>query len=300
MAERVTVIIPTHNGRQWLERCLGSLMETEYAEMTVEAIDNASGDGSAELVEERFKRVKVLRLEKNIGFARAVNAGVRRALEGGAEAVVLLNQDTHVEKSWLKELMEKANGAGLGIASPMQLSYEGTTAEEDFGKLLAWHGYRTDKPAGPVLETGWVIGAAMMVRGEVFRRIGNFDENYFFYGEELDLCRRAVGAGFKVGVVTTSAIHHQGRPPGTSESPVRAYRKMLGDYIFLLKSPARPMWWLMGTWARAFTRDFWRGMACTRQGYMKNLLAAQWAVLRKLPAIRRRRRQERQCPHALR
>ena len=63
MGERVTVIIPTYNGRQWLERCLGSLMETEYEGMTVEVIDNASGDGSADLVEEGFKRVKVLRLE---------------------------------------------------------------------------------------------------------------------------------------------------------------------------------------------------------------------------------------------
>ena len=299
MAKRVAVVIPTYNGLRWIERCLGSLMETEYEGMTVEVIDNASGDGTAEMVEEKFKQVSVVRLEKNEGFARAVNLGVHRALEGGAEWVMLLNQDARVEKGWLKELMEKSEEAELGIASPVQLNYEGTAVEGEFAKLLAWHGYDVEKLREPVLRTRWVIGAAMMVRARVFRTVGSFDENYFFCGEEMDLCRRAVAAGFKVGVVTRSLVCHQGGTASEDEGEWRRYRRLLGDYIYRLKSPARPLVWLMGTWVCAFLKDFWAGVVHRRRRFLKDLLAVQWAVVRKLPAIWRRRRQERKCPQWL-
>ena len=298
-SNRVVVIIPTYNGGAWLERCLSSLAETDYEPMTVEVIDNASTDGSADYVENNFDEVNVLRLERNVGFAAAVNLGVHRALEARAETVVLLNQDTRVRRDWLKELIREATSADLSIASPMQLNYEGDALETEFRRLLEWHGYDTDELDRPVVFTEWVIGAVMMVRAEVFRTIGSLDENYFFYGEELDLCRRALAAGFKVGVVATSVVCHQERAAAADESAGRSYHRLLGEYIYRLKSPARPMVWLMGVWVRQFVGDLCQGIFRRRRRFLKELFAVQVALVRKLPAIYRRRRQERRCPHVL-
>jgi len=298
-SNRVVVIIPTYNGRAWLECCLSSLAETDYEPMTVEVIDNASTDGSADYVENNFDEVNVLRLERNVGFAAAVNLGVHRALEARAETVVLLNQDTRVRRDWLKELIREATSADLGIASPMQLSYDGGVVEAQFERLLSWHGYDIGKLDEPVLPTQWVIGAAMMIRADVFKTIGSLDENYFLYGEELDLCRRALAAGFKVGVVATSVVCHQERAAPADESAGRSYHRLLGEYIYRLKSPARPMVWLMGVWVRQFVRDLCQGIFRRRRRFLKELFAVQVALVRKLPAICRRRRQERRCPHVL-
>ena len=70
MSRRVVVIIPTHNGTRWLERCLSSLMATDYEPMSVEVVDDASTDGSADFIEERYEPVSVLRLAENVGFGR--------------------------------------------------------------------------------------------------------------------------------------------------------------------------------------------------------------------------------------
>lgn len=301
-SNRVVVIIPTYNGMAWLERCLSSLVETDYEPMTIEVIDNASTDGSADYVENNFDKINVLRLEQNVGFAAAVNLGVHRALEARAETVVLLNQDTRVRSDWLKELIREATSANLSIASPMQLNYEGDALEPEFRRLLEWHGCDTDeldRPYEPVVFTDWVIGAAMMIRSDVFRTIGSLDENYFFYGEELDLCRRALAAGFKVGVVVTSAVCHQERAAPADESAGRSYHRLLGEYIYRLKSPARSMVWLMGVWVRQFVRDLCQGIFHRRRRFLKELFAVQVAIVCKLPAICRRRWQERRCPHLL-
>ena len=180
----------------------------------------------------------------------------------------------------------------------MQLNYEASAVEAEFARLLTWHGYDVEKPGGGMLTTQWVIGAAMMVRADVFRTIGNLDENYFFYGEELDFCRRALAAGFKIGVVTTSQVCHREREAG-EEDAGRSYHRLLGNYIYGLKSPARPLVWLVGKWVCQFAGDLWRGIVHRRRRFLLNLIVVQWTLVKKLPSICRRRRQESRCPHVL-
>ena len=293
------VLIPTWNGRKWIGRCLESVLGCDYEGFGVEVIDNASTDGTVELVERTFPGVSVLRMERNVGFAAAVNVGIHRALEAKADGVVLLNQDTWAEPDWLTELVGGADAHGLDVASPMQYRYEGDRLESEFARLLVWHGYDVGYLEGPVLETKWVIGAAMFIRSEVIRTVGSFDENYFFYAEELDFCRRAMTAVFRIGVVTTSRVRHHEKSPEQSAGPFRTYHRLLGDYLYRLKSPSRPLWWLVGGWVRDFVKDFWEGVCRRRGRFLVELLRVQVSVLWKLPAIARRRRQEHECPHTL-
>lgn len=301
MPTKVKIIIPVYNGTRWLVRCLESVLAAG-GEFSVEVVDNASSDGSAELVQERFPGVSLVRVAQNVGFARAANLGLHRALAEEVDWVVLLNQDTWVRPDWLTELLRGAIRAQLGIASPMQYDYEGRKLETHFARLLKWHGHDAGSAAAddrPVLLTEWVIGAAMVLRADVLRTVGNFDPNYFFYGEEIDLCRRALMHGFRIGVVTGSVVAHNEQTPEEASRPARIYHRLLGDYVYQLKSPDRPLPWLLARCGRNAVRDFCLGVIRHRPDYLKELVKVQWALLRKLPAIVRRRRQERQCPQHL-
>ena len=98
---RVSIVIVNYNGRQWLEACLSSVLESIYGNFGVVLVDNASSDESLQLVRERFPSVSVIASSENLGFAEGSNLGIRAALATPAEYVVLLNPDTIVEPAWL-------------------------------------------------------------------------------------------------------------------------------------------------------------------------------------------------------
>ncbi len=242
MAPRVFAIVLSWNGRRWIRRCLESLVGTVYPELHICVVDNGSRDGTPEEIEARFPHVHLIRLKRNLGFAGGNNVGIRAALQTGADYVVLLNQDTWVEPDWLKPLVEPAEAdTSIGILSPAQLVYEGNSYDQNFDRLL--HGC----PKGQIIEVPRVIGAALLVKRQVFETVGLFDPIYFAYFEETDFCRRARLRGFRAVVVPAGRIHHWHGLLHPEEMPLQTkILLMRNPFVFALKDPEAGLWTRLG------------------------------------------------------
>jgi GT2 family glycosyltransferase len=214
---RVSVIIPNWNGARWLPVCLHSLEKQTYRDFEIVVVDNASTDDSRILLARDFPNVRVLALETNRLFAGAVNHGIR---ETQSEIVVLLNNDTEVEPTWLEELLRvlDANPRAGMAASKLRLFDERAQLHSagDFyrvdgvpGNRGVWEtdrGQYDDADAPPPLFG--VCGGACAYRRAMLDDIGWFDEALEFNCEDVDLNWRARLAGYGCVLAPRAIVYH--------------------------------------------------------------------------------------------
>jgi GT2 family glycosyltransferase len=226
-----------------LRACLASLRSAGLPTRTV-VVDNASADGSAAMVRAEFPEVTLVESGANLGFTRGNNEGLRAlgvlgavgAMGDAPPLVLLLNPDAELLPGALAALAAALAAAPqAGLVGPLLLNPDGSvqSSRRRFPSVatalaestpLAWHWpgnpwarryHMADLPptaAGPV---DWVTGAAMLVRAEVLAALGGFDEGYFMYSEELDLCRRLRAAGWAVRFEPAARVlHHEGQSSG--------------------------------------------------------------------------------------
>ena len=206
---KVAVVTLNWNGWDDTERCLRSLERLDEVPMATIVVDNGSTDGSAERIAAEFPDVDLVRSSRNLGFAGGANLGIRRALErDDVRAVWLLNNDAEVEPGTLRALLATARETGAGIAG-------GVVVETGTGRVHSWGGGSVSPwtgtatlATGPTRDLGYVTGACMLVVREVFEQVGLFDERYFFYFEDADLCRRARRTGWRLAVAPDARIRH--------------------------------------------------------------------------------------------
>lgn len=237
----IFTIIVTYNGMRWYDRCLGSLRNSETPTSVV-VIDNASTDGSAEYIKERFPEVHLIESKENLGFAKANNIGMRKALDDGADYVFLLNQDAWVEKNTLKELVKTFQDNGkVGIAAPVHLN--GAYSELDL-KFAQYMGSKFTSDAymhsiKPYYEVSFVNAAAWLISRLCLETVGGFDTLLFrHYGEDNNYCQRIYFHGFRIIVNTACTIchdreslqgDHQKYLTISSQTPFYELRKKMGD-----------------------------------------------------------------------
>ncbi len=211
---RTTVVIPNYNGIKYIADCLDSLLAgTVVPEIIV--VDNASADGSFELVRDSYPQVRLLRLKVNTGFCHAVNSGLRLTR---TEYVMLLNNDTRVEKDAVEKL-----AAGLMqrkkcfAVQARMLSMRDPSVLDDAGDeycALGWAYPRGKaKPADSYPKAGEIFSAcagAAMYRREVFDRIGYFDERHYCYLEDIDISYRARIYGYYCCYLPDATVYHAG------------------------------------------------------------------------------------------
>ena len=213
----VSVIIVNHNGQHFLKECLDSVESLNYPKDRLEVIlvDNASTDGSAEYVAASFPRVRVLPLDRNYGFCKPNNEGVKISR---GEYVALLNNDTSVTKDWLLELVKAAMTDDRVACCASKILYHDRrdTINAAGGKLNiigggSYRGYG-DKDGvkyGEAGPTGFACAAGVLVRKDFFGSIGGFDEDYFASCEENDLGWKSWLYGYKVLYVPTAVMYHK-------------------------------------------------------------------------------------------
>ncbi|HEY7952115.1 MAG TPA: glycosyltransferase family 2 protein [Solirubrobacteraceae bacterium] len=222
----LAVVVVSANDACWLQDCLSSVY-THAGEMALEVIvvDNASSDGTRELVEGRFPRAAVVS-SPNLGFAYGNNRGLERT---GARYVLLLNPDTEILQGTLAQLVAALDGRPeVGIAGVRQLDGAGAllptmrrfpNAVRALGEALlserwplrpAWAGERVLEAAAYEREgeCDWVVGSFLLARREALLAAGMLDERFFLYCEEPDLCLRVRRAGWRVRYLPSVTIRH--------------------------------------------------------------------------------------------
>lgn len=209
--KKVAIVIPTWNNKELLRNCMNSLQKTSYPWYKAVVVDNGSSDGSPELVRREFPDVELVTLERNEGFTRGVNSGVRFALQTlDPDYLLILNDDTViVDTSWLSHMVsvaEKNSRIGIvncrfispdGRPQPMGLRLlPGVYVESLFGRRLLGRNQEQDDS---VHETDSAGGACFLLKRSLIEAIGLLDEHYSpAYFEDVDYGLRARKAGFKL------------------------------------------------------------------------------------------------------
>lgn len=227
----LSIIIVNYNVKEFLQNLIYSI-EKASSDLNIEIIvvDNASSDGSVELIEEKFPSIKLIANEKNLGFSAANNAGLKIAK---GKFLLLLNPDTLVQEDTFKNLIEffqKSPDAGLvgckilnpdgtlqlacrrGFPGPWTSFCKVTGLSTLFpnSKLFARYNL-TYLDENQTYEVDAISGSFMMFTREVYEKVGGLDEQFFMYGEDLDICYRVQKAGYKNYYVhSTQIIHYKG------------------------------------------------------------------------------------------
>jgi len=237
-------VVPNYNGIAFIEACLKAV-EQDAPEAEVLVVDNGSADGSRELVEEKFPQVQVIALDKNYGFCRAVNEGLRAA---SAPYVILLNNDTAVCPGFTEELVRalEADASVFSAAAKMIQMYQPEKIDDagNFYCALGWAYARgKDKPVEYYEDADEIFagcGGAVIYRKALLEQIGYFDEAHFAYLEDIDLGYRARIAGYRNVYVPTARVYHAGS--GTSGSRYNEFKVTLSSrnsvYLVYKNMPA--------------------------------------------------------------
>ncbi len=227
---RVAVVVLNWNGAAIIGACLDSLIGQDYPNFQIVVVDNGSSDESKkflELYEKRLKdKIYVIYNLKNSGFSGGVNTGIKYALRSGFDGVALLNNDAVAETSWLSGLVKASRqDPEVGITTGLLLHESGQTIDSTGDWYSIW-GLAFPRSRGEKLskspDSGFVFGAtggASLYRVEMLWEIGQFDEEFFAYYEDVDISFRAQLTGWKVFYTKEAIAYHKqgatsGRIPG--------------------------------------------------------------------------------------
>jgi GT2 family glycosyltransferase len=214
MSSRVVVIVLNWNGRRYLKRCLRSVLGQTYRDLEVVLVDNGSTDGSLALLNEHFPQVRVIANSENRGFAAANNQAIEST---DSEYVVTLNNDTKAYPTWLEELVRTAStDERLGACASRMLFAHQPDVINSAGIALdragiAWEwrsGERDDPTEREPTEVFGACAGAALYRRAMLDEIGQFDEDFFAYLEDVDLAWRAQWAGWRTLSVPTARVLH--------------------------------------------------------------------------------------------
>jgi len=200
----VCVIVLNYNGRDHLDYCLPSLLATNYSNYQILLVDNASSDGSKEMVAAMHPEISIVASPRNVGWSGGNNLGIAKAVELGARYVVMANNDIKVDARWLQEAVVVAESdPRIGI-----LGFEVFEADGRLDNDSDFLAARQRWASVNFLPAGDVGGMSMFVRTALFEEIGVIDEGYFVYGEENDFQIRAEKAGYRTVSIDLPVWHY--------------------------------------------------------------------------------------------
>jgi len=222
----VSIILVNYNGFEVLPDCLSSIEKFIHSpNHEIILVDNASTDGSLELVAEKYPQIRLIRQSKNLGFGAGNNVGAKIA---SGEFLFLLNTDTVLTSNILPDLIDLMNAnAQVGIIGPKLLNPDGSLQisvspalgiKGEYQARQMHQAYQNssnlnliEQKFQEIQEVDIVVGAAFFIRASLFQALGGFDENFFMYFEESDLCQRAQYLGYKIIYTPhVSLIHLRG------------------------------------------------------------------------------------------
>lgn len=306
---KVAIVILNWNGERYLRDFLPSVVASIYPNLEVVVGDNASTDGSVAFLERSYPQIRIVKNERNLGFAGGYNQVLERV---DADYFVLLNSDVEVTPGWIDpviRLMESA--ASIAACQPKIKDYRHRDKFEYAGAaggLMDRFGYLfcrgrlfdfTEEDHGQyddAREVFWATGAALFVRKSCFEQAGGFDEDLFAHMEEADLCWRLQRLGYRIMVCPQSEVYHVGGGTLQAVSPFKTYLNFRNNLILLHKNLRKGK-----IFPLIFLR-FWLDLAAwflfLFQGKSRHSLAINKAHWDYLKGIRRWNRKRKQFPAA--
>lgn len=213
MHPTVYTIIVTYNGSKWIDNCFGSLINSSIP-VKILAIDNASTDGTPQIIRERFPQVEVIETGQNLGFGKANNIGLKRVLDENADYTFLLNQDAWVEPDTIEKLIDESKKhREYGILSPIHLNGSGNAIDPKFGAALInqnntfFNDHLFNKPQ-IIYDAIFINAAVWLIPKVTLKIVGGFNPHFFMYGEDGDFCNRVLYHKFKIGIVNDCFAFH--------------------------------------------------------------------------------------------
>ncbi|MCX7122152.1 MAG: glycosyltransferase family 2 protein [Gammaproteobacteria bacterium] len=233
---RLSIVIINYKTLGPLQKCLESLFLQTMQDFEIIVIDNENNPQLTEILTRVGDRVKRVSNQENKGFGRGCNQGV--AFSQG-EIILLLNPDTYfVDQQALEKLLEyQKEHPEYGVVGAKIMDHQAGVITEKYDypglKKYPYLVSFEDLPG----KIAWVLGALMLIPRAVYESVSGFDEDYFLYGEEADLCLRIRKAGYAIGYCSGAEVEHLG---GASERQITEYeywtKKQRGLYLFYVKN----------------------------------------------------------------
>lgn len=303
--KKVSVVILNWNGRQLMEKFLPSVLAHTSAEQAeVVVADNGSTDDSLEMLAARFPSVRVIRLDRNYGFAEGYNQALR-AID--SEYTVLLNSDIEVASGWLEAPVAALEAdPRIACVQPKIRSYHDKAFFEYAGAAGGYmdrYGYpfcrgrifhvvekdegQYDRPA----DILWATGACLFIRTALYKEAGGLDAGFFAHQEEIDLCWRLRSRGYRLICTPRSVVYHVGGATLQVESPRKTFLNFRNNLLMLYKN--LPQKELRGVLRIRFWLDYLAAAKFLLEGHPANAKAVylarkEFASLQPLYASKRR------------
>ena len=279
------VILNNNRGEDTLA-CLASLSQSDYKNIKIILLDNASTDGSVQAVRNEYADVQIVPIRENLGYSGNNNVGIQAALNQCADWVLVLNDDTSLDPSCLSLLMQAGGSdSKIGIVGPMVYHFDEPNVIQSAGGILGkyWQSFHLGQNEldkgdfNTPLQVEWISGCAILVRRAVIEQVGMLDPNYFLYWEDTEWCIRANRAGWKIVHVPQAKLWHKGVQRDYQPKPYVTYYVTRNHLFTLAKHNAPLIVWVytiaqiiktLASWSLkprwGFKREhrdaMWRGM----------------------------------------
>jgi GT2 family glycosyltransferase len=290
---RLSVVVLNWNGKTLLAECLSSLSNQSLADIEVLLVDNGSSDGSVDYVKAEFPEVRVIALEKNVGFSAGNNRGIEAS---SSEFVALFNNDAVADRHWAERLLAPLADGRVGIAASRVLLFSDRDRLDSAGDGMTIVGVAYKRghlgPADqyPAMESVFgASGCAMLLRRSMLEDIGLLDEDFFLSYEDGDVCFRAQLRGWKCVYVPEARVYHRlNSSIGRLSSRYVYYGQRNAEFLYFKNMPG----WLMWKYFPAHCLNTVLALAYfTGRGHCWTFLKSKIAFLKALPSVLSKRRQ---------
>jgi GT2 family glycosyltransferase len=243
--KKIGIVILNYKNKKDSFECIDSFNNINYPNFQIIFVDNNSEDDIQGLIEKNYQKVTFIQSGFNGGYASGNNLGIKEALQIGCDYVLVINNDTIVERSFLSTLVEYAEQNNIEIVSPKILCENDRKTIWAFGgKINYIKGIGNNNAIGEIdskIHTGivdstFLSGCCFLVRSDVFEKIGLIPEEYFLYFEDAEFCMKAHKQGYKMRVISNSVIYHKESATVQKSSPLLVYYFTRNRLVFVIKN----------------------------------------------------------------